>query len=65
MEFVDGVFQENVFRRLLTASLNACKHMGAKYMTYFCGEEETRILPEFGFQCISQYVLYIKTLNKS
>jgi len=61
MEFADGVFQENAFRGLLTASLNACKRMGAKYMTYFCGEEEKHILPEFGFQCIGQYVLYIKT----
>lgn len=64
MEFADDVFQEEAYRALLTAALNACKQMGAAYMTYFCGEEERKILPEFGFDCVGQYVLYIKTLDK-
>lgn len=62
MEFAGGVWKEDIFRGLLTAALNACKGLGAKYMTYFCGERETRILPEFGFQCIGRYSLYCKTL---
>lgn len=61
-EFADGTFQENVFRELLAASLNECKRRGAKYMTYFCGEEEKHILSELGFKCVGQYVLYIRTL---
>lgn len=63
-EFVDGSFQENVFRELLTASLNVCKRMGAKYMTYFCGEEEKHVLTELGFECVGQYVLYIAKIGK-
>lgn len=62
MEFADGVFRENVFRKLLVAALNECRHMGAKYMTYFCGDEEKCVLSELGFQCVGQYVLYIKAL---
>lgn len=61
-EFANGVFQENVFRELLTASLDECKRLGAKYMTYFCGEEEKHILSELGFKRVGQYVLYIKSL---
>lgn len=60
LEFVDGVFDEDMFRELLKASLGACKRLGAKYMTFFCGEDEKSVLNELGFQCVGQYVLYIK-----
>ncbi len=46
----------------LTASLNECKRLDAKYMTYFCGEDEKSVLGELGFKCVGQYVLYIKEL---
>ena len=59
-EFADGVFHEGVFRELLTASLGECKRLDAKYMTYFCGEDEKPVLSELGFKCVGQYVLYIK-----
>lgn len=62
IEFADGVFQEKVFRELLTSSLGECKRLGAKYMTYLCKEEEKHILAELGFKCVGQYVLYSKTL---
>lgn len=62
VEFADGMFQGNVLHELLTASLNECKRLGAKYMTYLCNEEEKHILSELGFKYIGQYVLYIKTL---
>lgn len=61
-EFEDGIFRENVFRELLIASLNECKCLDAKYMTYFCGEDEKPILSELGFKCVGQYVLYIQSL---
>lgn len=64
MEFAGGAFQEDAFRKLLTASLDECKHVNAKFMTYFCGEEEKRILAELGFQCVGQYVLYSKALSR-
>lgn len=58
--FADEVFDERVFRELLTASLSECKRLNAKYLTYFCGEDEKPILSELGFKCVGQYVLYIK-----
>ncbi len=63
MEFASGEFQENVFRELLTAALNACKDIGAKFMTFFCGDEEKHILQKLGFACVGQYILYVKTLD--
>lgn len=60
-EFSGEAFQEAVFRELLAASLNACKAMAAKYLTYFCKEREKHVLSEFGFRCIGEYVLYVKT----
>lgn len=60
--FADGVFREGAFRELLTASLNACKRLGANSLTYFCGEDERAVLRKLGFQCVGQYVLYIKEL---
>lgn len=60
VEFADGVLEENAFCALLTASLSACKAMGAKYLTYFCGEKEKGILSELGFRCVGEYVLLCK-----
>lgn len=60
--FANETFQECVFRELLVASLNECKRMDAKFMTFFCREEENHILAELGFRYIGSYVLYIKTL---
>lgn len=60
VEFADGIFRNHVFRELLKASLSTCKHSKAKYMTFFCGEDEKAVLNELSFQCIGQYVLYIK-----
>ncbi len=62
IEFADGVFHEDLFHKLLEASLNACKRLGAKYMTYFCGENEKAVLSKLDFKCVGQYVLYIKAL---
>lgn len=59
-EFFDGVFRKEVFRELVNAALCACKRHGAKYLTYFCGDEEKPVLGEMGFRCIGQYVLYTK-----
>lgn len=60
VEFLDGVFRENVFRELLTTSLGECKRLAAKFMTFFCGEDEKAVLNELGFRCVGQYVLYTK-----
>lgn len=60
--FADGEFHEHSFCELLSAALNACKRMGARYMTYLCGEEERKALQELGFRYIGEYVLYAKSL---
>lgn len=62
VEFADGGFRENAFRELLIASLNECKCLDAKYMTYFCSDNEKHILKELDFKCVGEYVLYIKNL---
>lgn len=62
MNFADGEFHENIFRELMVASLNECKRVNAKFMTYFCQDKEKHILSTLGFRCVGQYVLYIKTL---
>ena len=63
MNFADGEFKENVFRELMIASLNECKRINAKFMTYFCQDKEKHVLSELNFRCVGQYVLYIKTLS--
>ncbi len=62
IEFADGIFRKDISRELLKVSFCACKRQGAKYMTYFCKEEEKRLLNELGFKCVGQYVLYTKAL---
>lgn len=60
MDFADGKYSENVYRSLLTAALNYCKQTGAKYMTYFCGDDVQHICLGLGFHCAGKYVLYIR-----
>ncbi len=62
MVFANEIFQERVARELLIASLNECKRMDARFMTFFCEEEEKPVLAELGFRCVGSYVLYMKTL---
>ena len=60
--FADNRFQEDVFRDLLAAALNACREAGAKHLIYFCEDAQQHVLAELGFRSIGQYVLYTKTL---
>lgn len=63
--FADGAFRDAIFRALITAALGECARLGAKYLTCLCGDDERRILPELGFRCVGQYVLYTKELAGS
>ena len=49
----------------MTAALGECARLGAKYLTYLCGDNERRVLPELGFRCVGQYVLYTQELAGS
>lgn len=60
--FAYGIFRAETFRELLTAALDECKRMGAKYLTYLCGEEEKKALQGLGFRFVGEYVLYTKKL---
>ena len=60
--FADGAFRDDIFRALMTAALGECARLGAKYLTYLCGGNERRVLPELGFKYVGQYVLYTKEL---
>ena len=62
IESANGKYQENIYRTLLVAALNYCKHMDAKYMTYFCKEDIHEVVLDLGFQCVGKYVCYIKTI---
>ena len=62
IEFADGEYQDEICQALLTAALNHCKHLGAKYMTFFCEEAYRKVVSELGFCCVGQYICYIKTV---
>ena len=62
MEIADGVFREEALREVLIALLDECRGAGAKDMTCFCGEAEMRVLQALGFQCVGEYVLYVRYL---
>lgn len=61
-EFVDGRYQEDIYRALLAAALNHCKRMDAKYLTYFCEEDIHETVLNMGFQCVGKYMCYIKRI---
>lgn len=65
IDLIDGVFDADVFYGLLSAALNTAKECGGKYMTFFCGEEEQKIVSRVGFECIDQYVCYKKRIGAS
>ena len=60
----DGQYHEGLFRRLLTAVLNAGRRKNAAYLYFFIdyGSEENRIMPELGFQLVGHYLSYQKRI---
>ena len=47
-----------LLRRLLEAALNKAKKSSARFMTFFCDEEDEDILKETGFICIGKYLCF-------
>lgn len=62
IDMKDGVLDKNTFRELLEVAINEAKHLGGKYMTYFCSKEELEIVKSIGFECVGEYVCYKKYL---
>lgn len=58
--FLNDTYEETVHRTLLGAAPNACSRRSAKYLTYFCGEQERMVAAEVGFVCVGRYVCYMK-----
>lgn len=60
LEFADMQYREEPFRALLTASLNALKKKGAKYLTFFVdeGSECGGVLIGLGFRLVGVCVIH-------
>ena len=58
IDMKDNAFNADVFINLLGKALNTAKDLGGKYMTFFCGDEEQKIVSELGFEYVGQYVCY-------
>lgn len=58
IDLKDNVFEANIFFDLLAEALNTAKELGAKYMTFFCGNEEQKVVSKLGFACVDKYVCY-------
>ena len=61
IDLKENIFDEKVFSDLLEAALRSAKELNGKYMTFFCGDEEQKIVSKLGFDLIDKYVCY-KTL---
>lgn len=64
--FSDGVFHENLCRRLLARAMNEGKEKGAVYLPFFVDPTEEReldrMMPELGFRLIGEYIAYRKRI---
>lgn len=62
IDMKDGAFEPELFGELLEKALNTAKELGGKYMTFFCDEQEQKIVGKLGFACVGEYVCYKKRL---
>ena len=53
-----GIFNQEVFRNLLSAALADAKSRGGRIMTFFCEEEGEQTALECGLRCIGRYLCY-------
>lgn len=54
----EGVFQEELFRKLLYAALADAKRRGGRTMSFFCEEEGEKTAVACGFTCVGRYLCY-------
>jgi hypothetical protein len=64
IDFRDGVYNPELFRKLINAALTDAKARGGKYMTFFCEDEGQEILEESGFVCVGKYLCYKKHMKE-
>ncbi len=62
IDMKDAAFDSELFGELIGKALNTAKELGGKFMTFFCGKEEQKIVCKLGFECFGEYVCYKKYL---
>lgn len=60
VDFAGNSYDEAIFCRLVSKALNECFLQGKKYMVFFNDEETQRGALRLGFNCVGEYVLYVK-----
>ena len=63
VDFMDGIYDDEIFRALLLKVLNEGKKAGAKHLTFF-SKDGQKIMSDLGFRCVGEYVCYRKELKK-
>lgn len=61
VDYRDGVYDPQVYARLLAKALNECKRNGKRYMVLFSDEETQDIVLDLGFRCVGEYILFTAT----
>lgn len=60
VDFAGNRFSEEAFRLLVIKALNDCKQKGCQHMVFFNDEVSQKAALACGFQCVGEYVLFIK-----
>ena len=58
----DNAFDKNAYKALVSVILSDLKAAGYKHMIFFNDEETQSTALELGFSCVSEYVLYVKSV---
>ena len=58
----DNVFDGSVYKSLVTVILRDVQAAGDKHLIFFNDEESQSAALELGFSCVSEYVLYLKSV---
>lgn len=61
-DFRGGLFDETIYRDLLTAVLNEGKNTGAEHMTYFCEKEHLVTVKQLGFKLVGEYLCFLRKI---
>ena len=62
VNFLNGQFDENIFRSLMVKCLNEGKKSGSGFIDFFSEEKEHPVLLELGFKSVGEYRCYKRKL---
>lgn len=62
IDFAGNLFEEAVYRALVTRTLNDCKEKGSQHVVFFNDEETQQTALACGFTCVGTYVCYMKKI---